>query len=111
MNFKNRFISLLLIFSSSAYGGDFDLTPSVEKAYFEIFKFKIKTGENLLLKERKDNPFRVYLENYIDLIELLNADDEEYYEKIKYKEDDRLELIESLDKKSPYNRFLRAEIK
>ncbi len=111
MNFTNRLILGLLLFSLSTYAGDFELSPTFQKAYTEVFKYKVRAAKKTLLSEKKDSPFRLYLENYIDLVELLNSDDEEYYEKIKYREDERLDLIEDLSDQSPYNRFLRAEIK
>lgn len=111
MNFTTRFIIGLLILPWNVSAGDFEFTPAFQKAYTEVFKFKVRAGRNALLNENKESPFRAYLENYIDLVEMLNADDEQYYEKIKHKEEERLDLIEDLDEKSPYNRFLRAEIK
>lgn len=111
MNLTIRLIIGLFIFSRHSYAGDFEFTPAFQKAYTEVFKFKVRAGRNALLYESKDSPFRAYLENYIDLVELLNADDEQYYEKIKSREEERLDLIKDLDEKSPYNRFLRAEIK
>ncbi len=111
MNFIIRPIIILLVFSIYSRAGDFELTPGFQKAYTEVFKYKIRTARNLLVNEKKDSPFRAYLESYIDMVELLNSDDEEYYERIKHREGERLDLIEDLDEKSPYNRFLRAEIK
>lgn len=90
---------------------DFDFTPNLQKAYSEIFKLRIQLGKDLLTKENANNPFKIYLENYVDVVELLNSENEITYEKILQKEDERLELIENLDRNSPYNRFLRAEIK
>ena len=104
-----------LFFTVNCYAADFDFTPNLQKAYSEIFKLRIQSGKDLLAKE-KQSPFKIYLENYVDVIELLNSENEVAYEKILQKEDERLELIENLDtggisQKSPYNRFLRAEIK
>ncbi len=91
---------------------DFDFTPNLQKAYTEIFKLKIQSGKALIAQENPQNPFRIYLENYVDVVELLNAENENAYEKTLQKEDERLDLIEKLyTQKSPYNRFLRAEIK
>jgi tetratricopeptide (TPR) repeat protein len=91
---------------------DFDFTPNLQKAYSEIFKLRIQSGKELLAKEKSNNPFKIYLENYIDVVELLNTENEVAYEKVLQKESERLKLIENLDtQKSPYNRFLRAEIK
>ncbi|RFS14555.1 lipopolysaccharide assembly protein LapB [Emticicia sp. C21] len=111
MNFTTRLLIGILIFPWYSYAGDFELTPNFQKAYQEVFKFKVQSAKNILLSESKESPFRAYLENYIDLVEMLNWDEEQYYEKIKHREEDRLDLIEDLDEKSPYNRFLRAEIK
>ncbi|WP_337044590.1 tetratricopeptide repeat protein [Emticicia sp. 17c] len=103
------FIGTLLILPVSAWAYDF--TPDLQKAYSEIFKLRIQAGKDLLAKENPQNPFRVYVENYADMIEVLNSEDETAYEKLVSKEDQRLEAIEQTDRKSPYNRFLRAEIK
>jgi hypothetical protein len=103
------FLSFLLCFNCQA--SDFDFTPNLQKAYSEIFKLKIQSGRALIAKENPNNPFRIYLENYADMIELINSENESAYEKLINKEDERLDLIEDLDGKSPYNRLLRAEIK
>ncbi|PLK42461.1 hypothetical protein [Emticicia sp. TH156] len=93
MNFIIRPIIILLVFSIYSRAGDFELTPGFQKAYTEVFKYKIRTARNLLVNEKKDSPFRAYLESYIDMVELLNSDDEEYYERIKHREGERLDLI------------------
>ncbi len=90
---------------------DYDFTPNLQKAYSEIFKLRIQSGKDFLAKENPKNPFKIYLENYIDLVEILNSENEIAYENLLSREDKRLDLIENLMEKSPYNRFLRAEIK
>ena len=90
---------------------DFDFTPNLQKAYSEIFKLRIQSGKDLLAKENNSNPFKIYLENYIDVVELLNSENQVSYEKLRQKEEERINFIENLDDDSPYNRFLRAEIK
>jgi len=111
MIFSTRLIIAFLIIAAPSFAGDFELTPTFQRAYAEVFKFKVKAAKSIIINEKKDSPFRAYLENYIDLVEVLNADDEELYDKLKRREDDRLDIIAELDEKSPYNRFLRAEIK
>ncbi len=111
MSFNFRISIIFLLFPLLSYAGDFELSPVFQKAYTEVFKYKVRAARNTLQSEKKDSPFRIYLENYIDLVELLNTDDADYYEKIKHREGERLDLIEDLDENSPYNRFLRAEIK
>ena len=104
-------VFLTCFFSLNSLASDFDFTPNLQKAYAEIFKLKIQSGRSLIAKENPRNPFRIYLENYADMIELINSENEAAYEKLIDKEDERLDLIEDLDEKSPYNRLLRAEIK
>src|SRR6218665_544961 len=104
-------VILLLALSFQALAYEADFTPNLQKAYAEIFKLRIQTGRELLAKESPQNPFRVYVENYADMVELLNSEDEGAYGKLTGKEDERLSMIEKTDKKSPYNRFLRAELK
>ena len=100
-----------LLFIVHCKAADFDFTPNLQKAYSEVFKLKVQSGRELLLKENQKNPFRIYVEDFADMTELINSENEMQFEKWISKEDKRLELIEELDKKSPYNRFLRAEIK
>jgi tetratricopeptide (TPR) repeat protein len=104
-------VVLLLALSIPTFAFDADFTPNLQKAYAEIFKLRVQAGRELIAKENPTNAFRVYAENYADMVELLNSEDENAYEAITDKEDERLELIEKTDKKSPYNRFLRAELK
>ncbi|WP_238806291.1 tetratricopeptide repeat protein [Emticicia aquatica] len=100
-----------LLISTQCTANNFDFTPNLQKAYSEIFKLKIHSGRELLAKEAPNNPFKIYLEDYADMVELLNSENQKAYQKFLDKEDERLELIEESEKKSPYNRFLRAEIK
>lgn len=110
-----RKISFVLIYSLlfivHCKAADFDFTPNLQKAYSEVFKLKVQSGRELLSKENPKNPFRIYVEDFADMTELINSENEKQYEKWISKEDKRLDLIEELDEKSPYNRFLRAEIK
>lgn len=106
---KITFFSILFPFVVLA--NDFEFTPNLQKAYSEVFRLEINACKATLAKEKKDNPFRVYIEDYIEFAEIFNSDDEAYFRRIVDNEDKRLELIEDLDENSPYNRFLRAEIK
>ncbi len=90
---------------------DFDFTPNLQKAYSEVFKLRVQSGRELLLKENARNPFKIYVEDFADMVELINSENESLYEKWQDREDERLEVVEGLEEKSPYNRFLRAEIK
>lgn len=101
----------LLTLTQSVFANDFDFTPNLQKAYFEVFKLKLITSQKLIAAEKPSNPFKIYISNYIDMIEVLNSDSEAAYEKFVNQEGKRLESIEQLNTHSPYNRFLRAEVK
>lgn len=100
-----------LLFTDDCKAADFDFTPNLQKAYSEVFKLKVQSGRELLLRENPKNPFRIYVEDFADMVELINSENEKQYEKWLSREDERLDAIEDLDAKSPYNRFLRAEVK
>ncbi len=100
-----------LLFSQNCKAADFDFTPNLQKAYSEVFKLRVQSGRELLSRENPKNPFRIYIEDFADMAELINSENEKQYEKWLSKEDERLDAIEDLDTKSPYNRFLRAEVK
>ncbi|MDF7816794.1 tetratricopeptide repeat protein [Runella sp. MFBS21] len=105
------FMICLVVLFQSVFANDFDFTPNLQKAYFEVFKLKLPTSQKLIAAEKPSNPFKIYLSNYIDMIEVLNSDSEAAYERFVNKEGKRLEFIEQLNQNSPYNRFLRAEVK
>jgi tetratricopeptide (TPR) repeat protein len=97
--------------AANCYAAEFDFTPNLQKAYSEVFKLKVNSGRELLEKENPKNPFRIYVEDFADMTELIISEDEKQYEKWMIREDKRLELVEELGEKSPYNRLLKAEIK
>ncbi len=108
---KYIFILFFLIFNSKTHAQNFDFNPNLQKAYSEICQFKIQSARQILVKENPKNGIKIYLDDFADMIVLLNNENKTEYEKLINKEDERLDLLEELDSKSPYNRFLRAEIK
>ncbi len=90
---------------------DFEFTPKLQKAYQEIIKFKIESAKQLLATENSNNGIKILLDDYIDMIYLLNNASQEEYKKLAENEEKRLDLIDNLDKNSPYSRFIQAEIK
>ena len=110
-----RAVSFALIYFllviDTCKANDFEFTPNLQKAYSEVFKLRVQSGRELASHENPKNPFRIYVENLADMTELINSENEAVYKKWQDREEERLELIESLNENSPYNRFLRAEIK
>jgi tetratricopeptide (TPR) repeat protein len=87
------------------------MNPTMQKAYSEIIKTNLALGRTILENDKTNNGVKVYLKSYADLIQLLIVEDKTFYAQFIDNQVSRLEYLEKLDKKSPYNRFLQAEIR
>ncbi len=106
-----RFIPFILImFAAPASGSDFTMPPGFPELYNQAFSLEIVRARPGIAALPPGGPFRVYLENYVEFIEILNSSSENEFNKASSNEAIRLAAIETLDPHSPYNRFLRAEI-
>lgn len=107
----NRFVlfSLLLIYTP-APGNTFDMPPGFPKLYHQVFRLETAHAKSGIAALPPEGPFRIYLENYLEFIELLNSNSENSFNLAASRETARLNAIENLDPSSPYNRFLRSEI-
>ncbi|MEA5425801.1 tetratricopeptide repeat protein [Arcicella lustrica] len=99
-----------LLITTSGKASDFEMNSAMQKAYSEILKMKIANGRSILAHDKSVNGVNIYLNSYADLIELMITEDKFLYEKFINHQDERIDLIENLDKKSPYFRFLLAEL-
>ena len=108
---KALIIIFLTLICLSPKAADFEFNPTMQKAYSEIIKTKLNVGKAVLENDKTNNGIKVYLKSYADLIQLLITEDRNHYEQFIDNQVSRLEYIEKLDKKSPYNRFLQAEIR
>ncbi len=108
---KKLCILFLTIISLSSKAADFDMNPTMQRAYLEIIKTNLGVGRTILENDKTNNGVKVYLKSYADLIQLLINEEKSFYEQFIDNQVSRLEYLEKLDKKSPYNRFLQAEIR
>ena len=108
---KLLFILLFSLISQSLKATDFEFNPTMQKAYSEIIKTKLNLGRAILDNDKSNNGVKVYLKSYADLIQLLITEDRSFYEQFIDNQESRLAFVEKLDKKSPYNRFIQAEIR
>jgi predicted negative regulator of RcsB-dependent stress response len=108
---KNLLIFLITLISLSLKAADFDMNPTMQKAYSEIIKTNLTVGRTILENDKTNNGVKIYLKSYADLIQLLIAEDKNFYAQFIDNQISRLEYLEKLDKKSPHNRFLQAEIR
>ena len=108
---KNFLIFLLILISQSPKAADFDMNSTMQKAYSEIVKTNLDVGRTILENDKTNNGVKVYLKSYADLIQLLINEEKDFYEQFIDNQTNRITYLEKLDKKSPYNRFLQAEIR
>jgi hypothetical protein len=115
---KSAMLVCLLIFTFPLQAEDlqYDIvfTPKLQKAYFEIQKLRLPAARVLIDAERSSenaNALIPYLDNYADLHYLLISEDKKAYKQLSQRENPRLEAIGKLSDKSPYKRFLQAEIR
>lgn len=106
-------MSIILFFGLglvNTKASDFEMTASMQKAYSDILKMKLSAGRSILAREKATNGVNTYLQSYADLIELLVTEDKVRYEQFLENQAERLSFIDKLDEKSPYQKFLKAEI-
>ena len=94
----------------SSKAADFEMNPTMQRAYSEIIKTNLKVGRAILENDKTNNGVKIYLKSYADLVQLLINEEKDFYQQFIDNQTSRLLYFEKLDKKSPYNRFLRAEI-
>jgi tetratricopeptide (TPR) repeat protein len=112
----NQMRKLLLIFiltliSLSLKASDFEMNLTMQRSYSEIIKTNLSIGRAILENDKTNNGIKVYLKSYADLIQLLINEEKDFYEQFIDNQTSRIAYLEKLDKKSPYNRFLQAEIR
>ncbi len=86
-------------------------TPQQLQSYQEILNLRLKNAEYILAKENKDDAVNAYLKSYILVLQLLASQHDSLFQAKKEQEEATLAQIRKLDSKSPYYRFLQAEVK
>jgi predicted negative regulator of RcsB-dependent stress response len=112
---KPKFIILLLFFSCRGLSAQkvFDFNADCQKAYQEILKLKIVSGQALINVEKKKNPENLIpylLENYIDFFILFFNEDPAEYKKRSGNREKRLALLSDGPEDSPWYLFSKAVI-
>ena len=106
-------VVMLLCVGLTNIRANFSFNVHNKKAFEEILKLKINEGERHLAQSKSygQNGLDIYLENYIEVIRLIAAEDIELYKKYTHNEKIRLHMLEQLDKSSPYYLLTQAEIR
>ena len=107
-------IYLLLIGCSLAARAQ--IAPNLVRAYEETTKLRVELAKQYLAKDKNANGlinkgFGLYVENYADMVTLMFSDDARLFGQFAPHQDQRLEALEELPDTSPYQRFLKAEIR
>jgi tetratricopeptide (TPR) repeat protein len=105
-------ILLISLFSHNIFATDFDFNSTIQNAYSEVLNMKLSSARSLILKEKKrSNLCTNYIESYADMVQLLVSEDKVFYEQFIVNQEDRLSVLENSAEKSPYQKFLQAEIR
>lgn len=116
-SFAGSFVfPLCCFFFTSSFGqhNPYQLTPTLQQAYAEVFKLKVSSARALLQKEKSTGPqkaFAVYVEDYADMVTLLVSDEKRLFEQLATNEDARLDYLDDLPDNSPHQRLYQAEIR
>ena len=104
---------VFLFSANSLFAGNFDFNTKCKTAYTEIISLKTKNAQILIDAEQREhtqNLIPIYLENYIDFIELFCSENKSRYSLLQQNESTRISQLQKGDKNSPYYLFTQAEI-
>lgn len=105
---------VVFLFSIHSYAApQFQFNKPCVAAYHEIICLRLAEANKILLKEKKDNPdnlIPIYLDNYIDFLELFCSEDYSMYKKLVANEEKRIKLVQSGQQQNEYYYFTQAEI-
>ncbi len=90
-----------------------DVDSNCIKAYKNIIALRFNDAQQLIEKEKTENPenlFPIYLENTIDFLTLFIDENKLYYQEISDREDIRLDLTDNLPDDNAYKKYLQANI-
>ncbi len=105
------FLAVLAV--STGFSKEYKITPQCEKALEHILSFRLNSAKKIIAAERSSNPDNMYLhylDNWVDMMELVAYEDEDHYEEFLDNFDDRLDLMEEDRPTSKYYYAIRAEM-
>lgn len=89
----------------------YDFNATCRQAYKEIVQLRLEPAQQLLEKEKAQNPGNLIphlLENYIDFFILFFNEDPQEFERRKNNRDKRLQLLNGGPAQSPFYRYAKA---
>jgi hypothetical protein len=92
---------------------NFDFNQKCKTAYIEAISLKYKSAQTILDTEQREHPknlIPIYLENYLDFLELFTSENKSRFLLLKQNQESRITQLQNGDKNSPYYLFTQAEI-
>ncbi len=108
-----KLLSLLLLLSVFSMHGQYAYTDRCELAHERITALRFDEARELIAQEYAENPGNlvpVMLENYIDFLTILVAEDEAVFDSLSEYRTERLDLLSDGDPNSPWYRSLLAKV-
>ncbi len=99
--------------ANAAIAQSYDFNENCLKAYKEIFELRFEAANATLANEEQQNPNNLiptFLENYIDFLSLFISEEDAMFEDRARNKEERLQILKSGDKSSPYYLYTQAEI-
>lgn len=104
----------LLVACFSLEAKHFRYTEDARRAYELVLSLRFEEARTLLTRLRRLDPENLvvhHIENYIDFFTVYINEDPEEYERLVRNRDLRLAMVEQGDRRSPYYRFVQADIR
>ncbi len=90
----------------------YDMNARCKKAYASVLRLEMRQAQELLDQEKINNPnnlIPIYIEGYIDFLNTLTLNTKNPIQKQLKRFQDRIELLEDGDNKSPYHLYCLGE--
>jgi Tetratricopeptide repeat len=113
--YKFLLFAVLLCANNWAKADNFEFTPNLKTAYKATLSLRLLEAKRLTANERLAHHNALaadYVDDYADFFKLFITEEKAEYDRLSDNRDYRLERIETLgDKKSPYHRYMQAQIR
>jgi hypothetical protein len=109
--FRTLFWLFSLLTAPPVCALDFSWNPGIQQAYAEAFRLRLDAARQLTMPQRSHNGLALYVDDCADALEFLLDEETTQLEPLLARSEARLARLERADATSPWNRFVRAEIK
>ncbi|HLN52903.1 MAG TPA: tetratricopeptide repeat protein [Lentimicrobium sp.] len=110
---KSLLLYILCVITLKGACSTFTLTPLYQKAYIEILRLRFEAANNIISKEKIENPGNVafiYLEAYQDFLKSIISEDPNEYDKIQDRKSERIKILNNVSEDSPWKIYAQAQL-